>query len=293
MPALFTHYNFGQDVLKKLDKNEQVSIKSNISYYNMFNQAYDNLYYYPFKWNYYRKFGSRIHNESVTQFFDNIITFIINNNYQENSTLTNMLYGFINHYTLDTIVHPFINSQVKNLNIPHTKLEFLIDAILINDTNFIWHNKFYKTLIPKLKFSKDLNNLINYVFNETYNEENMSKIFNISHNTGYYLYRYFVNDNYNIKKKFYYLIDFIIRSDFKLYQNTFNKNIINLEILNNEKNTWNYRKKEYNYSFQELYNYALNIAIKLNKLAYKVINEKEDKQVLLKEIENISINNWK
>jgi len=60
MPALHTHYEFGQEVLKKLNKKIQKEINTNISYYNMFNQGFDNLYYH-FRWKYYRIFGIRAH----------------------------------------------------------------------------------------------------------------------------------------------------------------------------------------------------------------------------------------
>ena len=57
MPALYTHYTFGNDVLSKLTKKDQEKIKENILYYNMFNQGFDNLFY-DYKWNYYRNFPS-------------------------------------------------------------------------------------------------------------------------------------------------------------------------------------------------------------------------------------------
>ena len=51
MSALHTHYKHGNDVLKKLYKKQQLEINTNNNYYNMFNQGFDNLYYYLFNWN--------------------------------------------------------------------------------------------------------------------------------------------------------------------------------------------------------------------------------------------------
>ena len=142
MPTLYTHYKFGNDVLNKLNNNQKESIKKEIKYYNMFNQGFDNLYYYHIHWKYYKNFGVRAHKKKVDIFFKNIFKFIKENKLENDSSITNMIYGFINHYTLDTIMHPYINYQVKNLKIPHTKIEFMLDAIYINNNpKFKWKNK--------------------------------------------------------------------------------------------------------------------------------------------------------
>ena len=125
----------------------------------MFNQGFDNLYYH-FKWNYYKSFGIKAHKINIPNFFENILIYIKENNLQNNNIITNFLYGFINHYTLDTLMHPFINYQVKNLNIPHTKIEFMLDSQI--NLNFKINK--YKVLIPKLKFDKELQKFINIIF---------------------------------------------------------------------------------------------------------------------------------
>ena len=297
MPALYTHYAFGNDVLNKVNKNLKEAIEKNKSYYNMFNQGFDNLYYYPFKWNYYRDFGISCHKKKIDEFFKNAINYIIDNNLQDDSTCTNMIYGIINHYTLDTIVHPYINYQVTNLNIPHTKIEFIYDAHLFKRrTNSNWNNKIYKELIPKLKFSKSLLSLLDYTFLTTHDKDNIGHILNVSHNTGYYIYRYFINDYYGIKKHFYKLVDIIIpKKEVTLSESTFSLrefNIIN--IFNPQKEKWHHpndKNKTYNYTLDELYDKALKNAIKLNNLAYKVMNKKEDVNKLITEIKNISLDN--
>lgn len=274
MPALYTHYKFGQDVLNNLNFNLKENIKKNIEYYNMFNQGFDNLYYH-FKWSYYKNFGIKAHKRNIDIFFENIFTFIKNNNLEDDSIITNVIYGFINHYTLDTLLHPYINYQVKNLDIPHTKIEFMLDYYLFKKENDKWKNNIYNTLIPRLKFSQNLIELLDYTFLNTYDKENIGKIFNRSHNNGYYIYRYFITDIHNIKTKIYKIVDFIRHnSDVKLSQNTFTKNI-DLRILNNNKLLWNYPnniKETYNYSFIELYDYALNICIYLCNKANDVLN---------------------
>ena len=291
MPALHTHYEFGQDVLNNLNKDVQESIKGNISYYNMFNQGFDNLYYYHFNWKYYKNFGIKAHKININIFFENIFNYIKKNKLENNCELTNIIYGFINHYTLDTLLHPYINYQVKNLNIPHSKIEFMLDKKISNYTD----TKYYKQLIPKLKFNNDLLKFLNYIFENTYNEKNIGKIFNKSHNNGYYIYKYFMNDKYGIKTFLYKIVDFFTPfKDIKLHENTFYCNSFDERLLNNKKNKWHHPNninEIYNYSFEELYNIALKICIKLNNDAYKVLQNKKKINKLLNKIELIDLKN--
>lgn len=290
MPALFTHYEFGQRVLNKLNKNAQDDIKTNIEYYNMFNQGFDNLYYH-FKWTYYKNLGIKAHKENVNVFFEHLITYIKENNLENDSKITNMVYGFINHYILDTLIHPFVNYQVQNLKISHTKIEFMLDSKIKNNNK----GKIYKVLIPKLKFNKNLTTLISYLFENVHKEKNIGKVFKKSHNNSYYLYRYFITDNYGIKSLFYKLVDFILPfKKFKFSENTFHIRKFDERILNNKKEIWNQpndKKEQYNYSYEELYNIALKVCIKLNNDAYKVIHNKMDLNVLINKISFIDLKN--
>lgn len=291
MPALFTHYKFGQDLLNNIDDKLKQEITNNILYYNMFNQGFDNLFYYPIHWQYYKNFAITAHKKHITKFFTNMIQYILDNNLTNNSDITNMVYGFINHYTLDTIIHPFINYQVKNLNIPHTKIEFTLDSRI--NTNFDTH--IYKEVIPRLHFSKDLKKLIDYVFETTYQEKNIGKIFNKSHNNDYYVYRYFVNDKNGFKTNMYKVVDFILHNKgFRLQDNTFYVKEFNEEILNSDNLKWhhpNNKKEIYNYSYEELYDYCLLISTKLNTLAYNVIHNNGDLNNLINLISKIDLKN--
>ena len=60
----------------------QKEINSNIKYYNMYNQGFDNLYYH-FKWKYYRNFGIKSHKYNIDLFFRNIFSYIKENDLVE------------------------------------------------------------------------------------------------------------------------------------------------------------------------------------------------------------------
>ena len=146
-----------------------------------------------------------------------------------------------------------------------------------------------------MKFNDNLINLLDYTFTTTHNEKNIGKIFNKSHNLGYYIYRYFINDYYGIKSFFYKIVDFILRrKDIRFSKTTFRVTEKNMVILNMDKNNWHHPKdknKIYNYSLEELYKASLKIAIKLDNLAYLIIHEDEDINELIKEINSISLEN--
>ena len=295
MPALYTHYKFGNDVLNNLNTDITNKINNELNYYFMFNQGWDNLYYH-FKWNYYKKFGTYAHKNNVDKFFYNLITYIKENNLEEEHQITNMIYGFINHYILDTLLHPYINYQVKNLKIAHSKIEFILDNMLYQkEHHYKWKGNFFKTLIPKLKFSNNLSKTIEYTFFKTYNKNNMGKIFNTSHNNGYYLYRYIIFDKNGIKTKIYKLLDYIIPfKKLKFHECTYCLKDYNEYIFNYNKIIWHHPKnklEEYNYSLEELYNYSLNIAIKLNTIIYNILYTNEDIDKLISLIKLINIKN--
>jgi len=229
--------------------------------------------------------------KKIDQFFENIFNYIKNNNLEDNSELTNMIYGFINHYTLDTLIHPYINYQVDNLNIPHTKIEFMLDGQIRKNNE----SSYYKKLIPKLKFSKELINTLNQVFEKVHNEKNIGKIFNRSHNNGYYIYRYFINDKYGIKTFIYKIIDFLIPfKEIKFHQNTFYTKKIDKRILNHKNLNWHHpsnKNETYNYSFEELYHISMKVCVKLNNDAYKVLHNKEELSDLINKIKLINVKN--
>lgn len=295
MPALYTHYKFGQDVLNKVRKNLRKSINGNICCYNIWNQGWDNLYYH-INWRYYKKVGSKAHKENISEFFSNLITFIIDNELENCFEVTNMLYGFINHYTLDTIVHPYINYQVKNLNIPHTKIEYIIDNILYEDTYFEKMNSnFFKTIIPKVNFDNNTKNILNYTFEKTHNEKNIANAINFSHNNSYYLYRYFIYDKFGLKTYIYKLIDYITPfKKTKIHKSTYKINDTDNRLLNLNNINWTHpknKKEVHTYSIYELYKYSLKIAVKINNLAFKVINNNASINELINLIELIDIKN--
>ena len=292
MPTLYTHYSLGNEVLNKVNKKLKTSVLENKKYYDMFNQGFDNLFYYHFKWSYYRKFAVKAHKNKIEEFFTNTICYLKENNLIDNSICTNFLYGFINHYTLDTIMHPLINYQKKALNIPHTKIEYMFDGYLLKFYHDTWHNSIYQTLIPKVKFDKTLINLIDNVFMTTHHVNKIGKIFKKSHRNGYYIHRYFICDNKKIKHPLYHFIDILTpKKDIRLCENTFCLQEYDNNILNAEHKPWLFEDNTYNYSLTDLYNAGIKIATKLNNLAFQVLHNQKEITELITLISKIHVKN--
>ncbi len=291
MSALFTHYEYGKEVLNKLSDKQKDEINNNIDYYNMFNQGWDNLFYYLPKWHKIKKIGLNAHKNNVDNFFKNMIIYIKENNLEDNSMYTNMVYGFINHYVMDNIIHPYVNYLVKSINMPHSKIEFMLDSKIRKDNK----NSYFRVAIPKIKNNKEFTNYLDLLFLKTYGVKNIGKKFIKSHNISYYLYRYFINDKHGIKRFIYKLFWFIKPTeDNKLYEFTYYYKIFDKRILNEERNIWNHPKKKnekYNYSFNELYNYSIDIAVKLNNIAYNIIHNNDNINKLISLIKIVDTNN--
>ena len=290
MPTLFTHHKIGDETYKKLNKNLKKEIENSRKYYDMFNQGWDNLFFYPYKWKKTKDFAIYAQTNQVDEFFKNLVLYIKNNHLENNSDLCTMVYGFINHYTADTIIHPFINSQEKKLGIKHGKLEFSIDTKIRENIK----GRDFKLCIPKLKFNNNLLDLIDVTFLSTYNKKNIGKIFNKSHNVSYYAHRYLFFDRFGIKTFLFKIFDFITPfKSIKVHENTYYYKTFDKRILNPQKYEWIDvdTNLKYKYSFHELYENTINICIKVNELAYRVLHEDEDINKLIDLIKMIDIEN--
>lgn len=307
MPAIYTHYKFGKDVLNKLDKKVKKSILEHDKYYYIFNQSFDNLYYYklyfPFIGSDIRKLGSMGHKKNINLYFKNIITYILDNNLKNNNLIKSFLYGSINHYILDSTLHPFVfykagvyKPKIKSThkyNYNHAKLEFMLDAYLYNlDTRKKYNNyKIHKEIVPIIKFSQELKDLINYIYKETFKINNISDKMLKSIKDEHYIFKFIIEDKYGIKRFLFKLIDFITTNKVKNIHNnnTYIKNI-DKELLNLNNKRWYHpvNNKKYNTSSIDLYNKSLDRASDLINKLELLFNNKYDLETILKEIEDNS-----
>ncbi|MBR1413727.1 MAG: zinc dependent phospholipase C family protein [Bacilli bacterium] len=304
MPSIYTHYNFSKDVYKTLDKNIQKKLDKSIDYYYMFSQSFDYFMYYNFlslkPGKKIRDFQDITHDNYINDYFINIINYIKDNNLQNNSEVLSYLYGSLNHYTLDSTCHPFINyySKSKNKSFKyksyHVKNEAMIDAYFYNlNTNKDYADyKLYKDIIPKLKFSKELKETMDNVYEKTFNYKNIGKTYEKSYNQSYNIYKYLVYDKSGIKKVAYKIVDYLtFFKPGKIQYFSFHIKDIDKSILNLNHDKWYYpNNKEISSteSFIDLYNKSIKKASKLIEIANSILNNKTEIKQLTDLIADLS-----
>ena len=285
MPSTVTHSYFMRDVYNKLDDK----IKDNIILEDAktFAQGPDIFYFYNMcfgkKSNKYRNMGNYMHKHNVNLYFNNMINYIKNNNLEPDKQCISFLYGSICHFVLDSVVHPFVfyktgvfnkkDAKTYKYNGLHQEMEYYLDAYLIfqNEKIEAKDYKMYKYILNNDKLNDNTLSLIGDVIKDTYDFENMDKIYGKCIKDMKRFFKLFNYDPYGIKKKCYSLLDiftpkgFIRKKKFSFYLTHNSKKY----YLNLDKNEWNHPVslyETYNYSFIELYVIAID-------KAYSIINE--------------------
>jgi hypothetical protein len=294
MPSTFTHSIFALDVYDKLDKTSQEKIKNNIEELKLFAQGPDIFLFHDIA-KLTRKiavsdFGKTVHRNKTREFFINAVTYIKKNKLEDNYDVIAFLYGFICHYVLDSTCHPFIiyksgiykkdnRESLKYIGL-HDDMDSAIDAYFINNKLKIKPRKYkpHKYISELKAFSPELNKIIDYTFKETFQWDNVSKIYFKSYKRMKKIYRAYRYDPFKIKRSFYSFINKITPKKVKdlkwlSYNYDYKRK---LHYLNLDKQKWNHpldKNETYNHSFIELYviacTKAANIINEVNKVLYK------------------------
>ena len=120
------------------------------------------------------------HVRDTRNYFKTLLRLIKKNNLQDNSEVMAFLYGQLDHFILDIIMHPLIyymteDMPKKNLLNPHGLVENLIDDYVIQKYNKNEDNYYHKISISDRKLIK----LINNAYKKVYNGNNISLKYNI------------------------------------------------------------------------------------------------------------------
>lgn len=306
MPQLVTHNIFAKDVFSSLDNK----IKSNVDIpvYEMFSQSFDNFLYYISlnfkKYNSVKKLTKKGHKTNVKKYFMHILKNIMDLHLENDPQVLAYLYGSINHYVLDSTCHPFIfyktgvydkkKKETKKYRGLHGDMESNIDAFFYINK---YHKLYYKVnitkeFIPKITFSKNLENIVNASIYDTFKLDKMAKCYFSGYKNSRILYRLFINDKYGIKKLMYKILDkvLLIRPTNFEYYSTYIKQP-NINYLNIAHKKWYYPSDESissNESFIDLYNKALQKSLMLILLAHEVLHKQKELKDFENKIENLS-----
>lgn len=302
MPSSMTHTYFGMDVYHKLNKNSKNKIKGTIEYYKLFCQGSDPFMFYHFfigkKAKEMGKIQKMIHTTKTRDFFLSIVNYINNNDLSNDEYATAYLYGHICHYYLDLYTHPFLyyksgvfKKNIKNTykyNGLHQEIEYTIDLYFIKNRESIDSKKFkvYQEIFNVKELTPELRDIIDSTMGNVYSINNISTIYKKSIWYMKYFFRLANYDPYEVKLKIYELIDKISPNSFiKVKELSFSNKYKDIDKLLNLSNDiwylpWD-KSKNYKTSFLDLYEIAMNEAIKtINEVTLMLDNKKLDKKRL-------------
>lgn len=278
MAGTITHAYFAIDVYNKLDKKTKLFLENNKEDIKTYAQGHDILFfYYSFnikKSSNIRTYAKVFHKTKTKLFFYNMIEYIKKNNLQYDPKIISFLYGYICHYKLDSIIHPYVtykggifkkeNKETYKYNSKHSDIESYIDAYMIKQKENINPGKFkcYNFCFNNSKITQNLLDLINYTFYKTYNINNIGKYYKKSIWIMKNLYKICRYDPFMIKKASYKFIDKLLPNNItKLYPISYAYNLNNDNYyLNTDHKKWNhprYKEEIYNLSVIDLYKKSL------------------------------------
>ena len=308
MAKTLTHAYFAKNVYNNLDNNSKNNLENYKENLKTYGQGHDIFFFSTKKVNKVNV-GSYAHKNNTKDFFINMITYIKDNNLQNNYEIISYLYGYICHYCLDITIHPYVTykggifkkhkKETYKYNAKHSEIESYIDAYMINKNENIKPNKFkIHKFCFNTKVSNELSKLIDHTFQKTYNFNNIAfyykqGIFNMK-----ILYRLLRYDPYKIKKKLYTIIDKILPKNIKKLSPIslaydLNKNDYYLNLNHKKWNHARYKDETYTYSVLNLYDNAMQLALNIIKNVNDILYNNKNIKNLDKVFLNISFSSGK
>ncbi len=144
MASIYTHFVFGQEVLKRLPTKYRNLIENYKNYYILGQQGPDFFYFYKPYSDKGSKIGTKIHQSTCEIFLENSLS---NIKYLSEPQLV-YLFGFLCHYALDIMIHPYVDNLEVELQFSHMEMETELDRyFMIRNRRVPFEVETYK-LIP-------------------------------------------------------------------------------------------------------------------------------------------------
>jgi len=268
MPAATTHNEFSKDLYRSLPSNIKNKI-TNIHMFNLGNQGPDFFFhdYMGITPNSYMKFGEKLHHDKIYE-----IVMSLYKNCKDDDDLISYFYGYLGHYSLDSLAHQLVyydvdvllNSDKNTEIVNHFKCESVIDIHMLNKQGLKLSDFCVDRDIKLNKVeSKKIGDLYKIVLKEVFElEVNAKQISDSARRMS--LFMSWLKPNSKLKFQLVKLIETIFNrkhyiSSLALY------NHLEIDVLNEDKKTFYNIKNDKvtsNLSFDELYNRAINDCIK-------------------------------
>lgn len=162
MPSYKTHSVHGELILPYINNNVKIS-KEDIK---IFCIGPDTMIATDYKLFDYQ------HANKIKEYFESLLKLVKQNKLQDNSEVMAFVYGQIDHYILDTIMHPYIYYMTEdlpknNVMIPHSLIEMWIDDYILKKFNISEKKYYHKLKINSKKLKELINNLYDKVYNKS------------------------------------------------------------------------------------------------------------------------------
>ncbi len=265
MAEITTHIFMAKEVQNKLNCNDS------IKYFSVGPDAF----FFSRKT---RKLGYEMHRNKTFLFFKNYINYIKDNNLENNDFIVCSLYGFLCHYVLDYMVHPYV-FYFDHLNKDmHRKIEMcLTKNVLLNKS--IMPNEFKINKEIKKVNNKELINLLDEVIYNTYGYKKYGKKYIKCLKNMKLIYSLFRHDKYGFKKSIYRKIDKLFNKKTQ-YISFYNISDVDMNFKHSK---WNHpcvKDEKHTESLIELYNDSINILIDMIHRLNFNMNDKELKEII-------------
>ena len=130
MPAIYTHYCFGEEMKKVYSPHLQKIIQDNIELYEIGLHGPDIFFYYQiYHHNDLNRWGSAMHKQKAYDLFENSRHVILEKSHKE-AKIAYML-GFIAHFALDYECHSYIEKKMQVSHVSHSLIECEMDKYLL------------------------------------------------------------------------------------------------------------------------------------------------------------------
>ena len=151
MPTTYTHYRFGKDVLSCLSLPLRNSINEYRELFDIGLHGPDIFFYYrAMHKNKVNQIGYRMHEEPASKFF------LYGKEVLKNAPMKTAgrvyLYGFICHFALDSVCHPYIEKMIHERDVLHSEIETELDRIFMAEDGLdpVTYPT-YKLIVPSIR----------------------------------------------------------------------------------------------------------------------------------------------
>ncbi|SFA84760.1 Zinc dependent phospholipase C [Acetitomaculum ruminis DSM 5522] len=186
MPGFATHYLFGIDSLKRMEKNKlRDIINKNRRVYQLGLQGPDIFFYYlPSYLMYEENPGSLVHHSNASLYFRNCIKNIDKErNTKKKEIAIAYLCGILGHYTLDFTTHPYIyymtdfHEKTSEYYGRHIAFETKINEYLLYKKRHLMASQFYNDSTVRITKNEAevVAKILSATYKDTFEGYNMSK----------------------------------------------------------------------------------------------------------------------